>query len=216
MKKLIVQTYNEFVRPRLPTTGDRKSVSGIELASDKYRRHVFDDFIPIPTPYEQYLKERNIALIREEVNTADVGVVIGGGYGVTAVALSEFVDELHIYEGSTDLINEIEENLTANNATAKIHAKIVGEAIDIDGSISTETISPRELPPANVVEMDCEGAEMSILPEITNFPDQFVIETHPQKGAPTEEVIDKLNNIGHTVIRQVPDPVDGDVLVTKG
>jgi hypothetical protein len=216
MKKLIVSAYNNFVRPRLPTTGDRKYVSGIELVSEKYRRHVFDEFIPIPTPYEQYLKERNIALIREEVNTADVGISIGGGYGVTAVALSEFVHELHIYEGSTDLINEIEKNLTANNTTANIHAKIVGEAIDIDGNVSTESISPRELPLADVVEMDCEGAEISILPEITNIPDQFVIETHPQNGAPTDEVIHMLNEIGHTVIKQVPDPVDGDVLVTKG
>jgi hypothetical protein len=214
MKARVVSIYNDLVRPRLPATADTKAVEGIEVVSRRYRRHRLDTIVPIPTPYELYLKERNIELIREAVNVTDTGISIGGGYGVTAIALSERVDTLHIFEGSTDLIGEVEKNLTANNVDAQLHETIVGEAIAIDGRTTSSTISPSDLPDAGVIEMDCEGSEISILDGITKPPDQFVIETHPTLGAPTEEVVSRLHDLGHTVTSQAEDPVDGDILVS--
>jgi hypothetical protein len=178
MKATIVSTYNEHVRPKLPVTADTKTVSSIEIVSLRYRRHRLDTLVPVPTPYDRYLKERNIALIRDAVEPADVGVSIGGGYGVTAIALSEFVDNLHVYEGSTDLVKQIERNLAANDVTAHVKEAIVGEAVDIDGESSAETVSPKDLPEADVIEMDCEGAELSILANITEPPPSSLSSRH--------------------------------------
>lgn len=215
MKSHIVSTYNDRIRPRLPATDETKSVAGIEITSERYRRHWFDEFVPIPTPYERYLKHRNVQLIRDGVKPAEVGISIGGGYGVTAAALAEQVKSLHVYEGSMELIEEIKRNFDANGIEATVHEAIVGEAIVVDGTPSAKVISPSSLPDADVIEMDCEGAEIPILSAITSPPDQFVVETHPSHGAPTDAVVDRLQSLGHIVQATVPDPVDGDILITK-
>jgi hypothetical protein len=68
----------------------------------------------------------------------------------------------------------------------------------------------------DILEMDCEGSEISILERLTHTPSWIVVETHPNLGADTDVVLSLLEQIGHTVVESVPDPVDGDVVVSKG
>ena len=58
---------------------------------------------------------------------------------------------------------------------------------------------PAEIPDCDVLEMDCEGAETSILSEMSIRPRVILVETHGCLGAPTSDVRDLLITIGYEV-----------------
>jgi hypothetical protein len=72
-------------------------------------------------------------------------------------------------------------------------------------------LAPSELPPCNVLELDCEGAEVEILRELTIQPRVILVETHGLFGAPTDLVASLLKKRGYIVSdRGLAEPREGD------
>ena len=79
---------------------------------------------------------------------------------------------------------------------------VVGEAINVYGDPDQHSplvVAPTELPPCDILELDCEGAETVILRNITIRPRVIVVETHGLYGAPTWMVKELLEELGYAV-----------------
>jgi Methyltransferase FkbM domain len=60
-------------------------------------------------------------------------------------------------------------------------------------------VRPDELPPCDVLELDCEGSEVGILRDMLIEPRIVAVETHGFLGAPTGDVRNVLENRGYQV-----------------
>lgn len=151
-------------------------------------------------------------------------LIIGGGRGVSTVRAAREVGikgSVTVYEGSlqyVELINQvIELNEMADRCTTK-HA-IVGPGFNLGAPIYNDQnseemkqIPPQDLPDCDVLELDCEGAEFNILPEISIKPRIIIVEIHPGKipdssilslferlSALNYRIIDRRTNKGEVV-----------------
>lgn len=74
---------------------------------------------------------------------------------------------------------------------------MVGEAINVYGDpdqLSTLVVAPAALPACDILELDCGGAEMVILRNMTIRPRVIAVEAHGLYGAPTVAVKELLGN----------------------
>ena len=88
----------------------------------------------------------------------------------------------------------------ARRLTVK-HA-VVGEAIAVYGvphQLSTVVVPPAELPECDMLELDCEGAEIAILRNVAIRPRVIAVETHGVYGAPTRTVKELLEKMDYAV-----------------
>lgn len=206
------------VRPLLPGES-RPEVNGVEVGSSRYGYTAFDRYVPWSTPHlAGGYKERNIELIQRHIEEGERVAVIGGGVAVTTVTAARAVGEggsVTSYEGSTRMFSVLEETIAVNDVEDIVtpeHA-IVGSPIDVSGDTGDATfVNPAELEGFDVLEMDCEGAELSILGSMTCDPRLLIVETHPDHGATTEDVQKALEDEGYETIERKPDPVGGDII----
>jgi hypothetical protein len=61
------------------------------------------------------------------------------------------------------------------------------------------TVHPSELPSCDILELDCEGAEIGILRDMTIQPRVIAVETHGFLGAPTSAARELLEARGYHV-----------------
>ena len=167
--------------------------------------------------------------LRERCETGNHVVVVGAGLGVTVTAAAKAVGptgSVTCFEGSSRCLKDTKETLELNGivaGTKLIHA-IVGEAISVYKTDDIAmTVPASELPECDVLELDCEGAEIKILSQMTIRPNTIVVETHGTHGAPTFVVSDLLENLGYTVVELgVAEPnleeycIDKDIMVLLG
>jgi hypothetical protein len=77
-------------------------------------------------------------------------------------------------------------------------------------------LPPSQLPPCDVLQLDCEGAEVEILRELTIQPRLILVETHGLYGAPTDVVASLLENCGYIVSdRGVAEPSQAALCAEK-
>lgn len=132
-------------------------------------------------------------------------VVVGGGVGVTIAIAAKLVGStgsVICYEGSSQCIDQASETLARNNLTGsvKLVFAIVGEDISVYKSTQPANILPADkLPPCDILELDCEGAEIKILTEISIRPKTILVETHGCHGATTQAVKELLAGLGYKV-----------------
>jgi hypothetical protein len=62
-----------------------------------------------------------------------------------------------------------------------------------------ELVAPVDLPGCDVLQLDCEGAELAIIKEMTIQPRVVLVETHGCYGAPSAAVADALTARGYSV-----------------
>jgi hypothetical protein len=137
-----------------------------------------------PTRSNPEYESTLVELIKTYVRSGDSVTVIGGGLGVTTVVASKSTDErVTVFEQSKStyeiLTRTIELNGCSDNTNTQL--KTVGEPAFSNFSYSspdTDRISPSELPYADVYEMDCEGAEITILRQMNVRPSTLLIKTH--------------------------------------
>lgn len=94
------------------------------------------------------------------------------------------------------------------------HHAVVGKLIATFGSRGSDNatdlapaLSASQLPPCDVLQLDCEGAEMGLLREMTIQPRAILVETHGLFGAPTKLVASLLKRRGYVVAdRGVAEP----------
>ena len=92
-----------------------------------------------------------------------------------------------------------------------IHHAVVGKLIaTFGGCVASDlgpVLPPSQLPPCDVLQLDCEGAEVGILREMMIQPRVILVETHGLLGAPTHLVASLLKKHGYVVAdRGVAEP----------
>jgi len=97
------------------------------------------------------------------------------------------------------------EKTAALNSVAervKVECAIVGAAIGVyrnRGEALPPVLPATELPACDVLELDCEGAEITILRDMRISPRVALVETHGMLGAPSREVRRALEARGYVV-----------------
>jgi len=129
---------------------------------------------------------------------------VGAGLGVTAVvaALRAPSGAIQCFEGNKQCVRAAQQTAARNKVTnISFHHAIVAKAIFVYGSPhDVGTVIPAsQIPKCNVLQLDCEGAEVEILRELTIQPRAILVETHGIYGAPANLVASLLMERGYVV-----------------
>lgn len=209
--------YSTFLRRFLPKKQRVASYNGIESPVEV---GVLDTYVPnYESPWHtrdipSYEKEE-VDGLRRHTSEGDDVLVIGGGYGVTTVVAAEEVGKsgsVVTYEAAHDCFEKVGRTVEYNEMEdrVEVHHAIVGEAIDLRGEAGdAEIVSPTELPKADVLEMDCEGAELMIFDQMDIRPHTILVETHAQYDAPRTKVEKLLRANGYTITNTIDKEWDG-------
>ncbi len=170
-----------------------------------------------------------MAGIRAHVHAGDRVVVVGGGMGVTAAAAAIEAGaqgSVECFEGSADQTPVVRQTAGANGVAhrVKVHHAVVGPPIQVYGdNVHGPSLDPADLPDCDVLELDCEGAEVGILRRLAIRPRVVLVETHGLYGASSAVVRALLEDLGYHVEDlgmaepSLPDIcADGDVRVLAG
>lgn len=207
-KRIAGYLYRRTIRNLLPTIAEVK-YSGIPISRV---RKIGDTKLPaflIPHPLEDIAgyEQTLIGALQSEIRVGDSVTIVGGGEGVTAVVAAQAVGEtgsVVCFEGSGWGVRKVKGTAIRNKVSRRLTVKhaVVGEAINVygdPGQLSTLIVAPAELPACDILELDCEGAEIAILRNMTIRPRVIAVETHGYAGAPTVVVKKLLEELGYTV-----------------
>jgi hypothetical protein len=207
LPEFLQQTYVERVRGHLPTIG-YVLYNGVAVARP---RTLLDPVVPrhwigagVGTDIPLYENALVVAL-REHVRESDRVVIIGGGYGVTVVTAARLVGRqgsVTCYEAVSERLRDIDAAVDLNriDIPVRLEHAIVARAVSLlgDGS-DAAVVPPEQIPPCDVLEMDCEGAEIEIMKGLAFRPRVILVETHGMLGTPTSEVRRVLEEMGYSV-----------------
>lgn len=207
LRRCIRFGYNISVRQILPTVGYRE-LNGVRFQG----RKLFDTGLPwlyqnSDPDYEAAI----ISSIRRYVLDGDHVCVVGGGLGISTIVASRVAGNdgyVTTFEASAYRIKQIKRVIKLNSSEERIelnHA-LVGPGIRVQGEQgSPDTIRPSELPACDVLELDCEGAELAILRQIEfeNPPHTIIVEVHPEFGSTESDVREELERMDYTLVDRV-------------
>ena len=207
-KRVTGYLYRRTIRRILPTLAEVK-YSGIAISREKKLGDAALANFLVPYPLEDIADyERTlIDALRSEVRLGDKVVIVGGGEGVTAVVAAKAVGEkgsVVCFEGNSWNVRKVKGTAARNKVSSRViveHA-VVGEAIAVYGvqdQLSTIVVAPTELPECDILELDCEGAELLILRNMAIWPRVIAVETHGVYGAPTRMVKELLESLDYIV-----------------
>lgn len=207
--QILHQIYDNTVRHVLP----RKL--GVEHGVARYNCRLFDR-----TRISESAEEALLEGLSRHVRLGDSVVIVGGGRGVSTVVAARRADRVRVYEPVSERVDRVEETASLNfvSDTVEIHHARVGEIRDtMDGDPSgAGVVSPTELPECDVLELDCEGAELEILENIRIRPRAIVVECHGCFGAPEDAVRAELERLGYTIVSCEDDAPERGVYVLCG
>ncbi|QLC34412.1 FkbM family methyltransferase [Halarchaeum sp. CBA1220] len=194
-------TYEAYRQTREVLPRTTATYGGVEVRAGR----ILDDYVPdfsLDRPgYESGLT----AAIEGEVEEGDRVVIVGGGWGVTAVLAARRVGpegSVTVYEGSKTQLERVRETLALNGVSGRVtveHA-VVGADVSVFGSAGDADFVPSaELPDCDVLSLDCEGAELRILDGYEGEPRAVFVETHAFLGAPKADVEERLTGLGYTI-----------------
>lgn len=189
------------------------SLNGVTVPVEVYPIDRYIPFyeLPYPTEDDPLYEQTEVESLRTYASEGDDVVVIGGGFGATAVVARRVTDgTITVFEPNANRFEILKRAVEANDSGSNINLRhaIVS---DINSSIvesKTETdpeyVSPEELPMADVFEIDCEGAETAILKQMKVSPSVILVETHNNH----DEVAQILRDIGYDIVDVVEDGVE--------
>lgn len=195
MYNLIQKVYNRTIREYLPNK------SRILANVDVHDTPLLD-----LTANNPLYKIGLILSIYDYISDGDYVEVVGFGRGVTSTHIFwAGASSVKGYEAASNMIEKGIDTVDRNYGTLHeldvMHA-VVGDPIDVYGDFSTaDIISPSELSDADVLVLDCEGAELSILSNLGTYPKTIICESHPVKGASAEKIIEILSEQYDITIR---------------
>lgn len=162
-----------------------------------------------------------VSALRRHVRRGDRVVVVGAGWGTTTVVaarMTHFEGTVTAFEPSpkmrdvfarTVVANGVEEVVTVRSAAvgsiSDSSERIFGEA---DGGV----VPPEALPDCDVLDLDCEGAELEILRALDCRPRLLTVEAHPHLGSSHAAVEAALEDLGYDVVEREPIAADGDIV----
>jgi len=210
MYSIMQRVYNSTVRDRLPQK--LAVLNGVVARQPR----LFDATDRVPE-YE----EACITALEKHITDGDDVVIVGGGFGVSAVkaARSAADVDVTVFEAAAGQVEMLEETLELNGGPGRVDVRhaVVSEAVDVWGEIgNADTVPPAELPSADVMEIDAEGAEISILEGLEIHPRVLVVESHGNLGAPTKAVRAQMEEIGYEITCVEPEAPERDVMVLTG
>lgn len=147
-----------------------------------------------------------IEAIRKYVSNNDRVVLIGGGSGASTVVAAHQVGNsgrVIVFEALKSLSKQIQNTITLNkvNEIVDVQHAIVERPIYVKGnSDDAEIISAKNLQECDVLVMDCEGAELYIMQNITKKPQKIIVETHSHLGSSSDAIKKILNNLGYEIV----------------
>lgn len=220
--------YNATLRARLPKQGTYPVATDTVKMGGPYEKRLFDDVTPWRTPYnnprwgtwENYEPEL-IETLQSHVQEGDSVVIVGAGRGATTVVAAKATGSSgHVvsYEADPQRVPICRSTVKVNNVSDRVNVKgeVVGEAVhvaDMETVNQQSTIGVEELPDCDVLELDCEGAELAILSELQIEPETLIVETHGCYGAPESEVRSLLSKLGYQVITRNPQDEGRDIII---
>jgi hypothetical protein len=230
LERIAAYVYRRAIRPWLPVKATMTKAAIVSCLD----RHVGDDYVPArwlstllfddPT-YEYAL----VCGLRSHVHAGDKVIVVGGGLGITAALAAQLVGpqgSVICYEGSLGNVANVLETARRNDVADRITVKhaVVGANLSVYGSTGNcGTVRAEDLPPCDVLELDCEGAERQILQEMLIRPRIILVETHGIHGSSSAACASLLQKIGYQVTNLgVAEPslhqfcVDSDIVVLVG
>lgn len=198
-RRVVRKVYNETIRPRLPRKyGVWAGVAvRTEALFDADDRHV-------------NYKQGFIDAIHEHVQGDDTVTLVGGGRGVSTVhCLRAGAGHVVVYEAAEEMVELASETVSNEwgNTNAEFRHALVGEGIEVYGDLGdADIVAPSDLETNDVLILDCEGAERSILGNISDHPETAIVETHPERSVPTKETRTLLTAAGYTVTERMYEP----------
>jgi len=207
-KRVAGYLYRRTIRKLLPTIAEVK-YSGVPISRERKFGDVRLPNFLIPHPLEDIpnYERALIDALRSQIRIGDSVIIVGGGEGVTAVVAAKAAGEtgsVVCYEGNSWNVSKVNGTAARNKVSNRLtveHA-IVGEAIAVYGGTeqhSTRVVSPTELPQCDILELDCEGAELLILRTMAIRPRVIAVETHGVYGAPAHMVKQLLEKLDYAV-----------------
>lgn len=154
------------------------------------------------TDYYPKKKTGLINGISMHISEDDTVLEIGTGRGVATVCCARRCKKIISYEASERMYATATETIKLNGVadTVDLYMGLVGSDVDVWGPHDdAPTIAPSDLPSADMLVTDCEGAEMSILTGLDELPAKLVVEAHDCFGVPTDDVIDFLETRGYII-----------------
>jgi hypothetical protein len=144
-----------------------------------------------------------VAGLSELVRPADNVVIVGAGLGVTAVIAALRAGPLgtiQCFEGSRRRVGCAQRTAARNKITnISVHHAVVARSSINYGSDVGIVLPVSQLPPCDVLELDCEGAEVEILRGLAIQPRVILVETHGVYDAPTDLIASLLEKRGYVV-----------------
>lgn len=189
-------------------------VSGVPVPESVWYPHVkYEEQIPFYPPSASHVwEEEGVIKSHLSVTSRDDDIVIvGGGLGVTAVCASHKSEtgSVTVFEASDDQATVVRNTLALNDVPTdwSVHEQAVGSQVFElygDGSISaTNHIGIASLPECDVLELDCEGSELSVIQGLSIRPRALIVEIHPHKGEfSATAVLDELEQMGYRIVRR--------------
>jgi len=199
VRRYLQTAYNETIRPRLP----RKYgvYAGVPVRSE--------GLLDAEDRYPDY-KRGLVDAIHETVTDGDRVVLVGGGRGVSTVhCLRAGADEVVAFEAAAEMIDTAAATVRAAEIPGRVEFRhaLVGEAVEVYGDLDgADVVAPEELPDGDALVMDCEGAEESIFAGARDLPATVIVETHPERGVPTDRTRTLLTDAGYDVSERQFEP----------
>jgi hypothetical protein len=167
--------YDAAVRDRLP----RKLAVCDDVVARRVRLLDRRDHWP---DYEAELLDA----IREHVEPGDTVVDVGGGFGVAAVVAAREAGpdgSVLSYEAAQRQIGRIRETAELNGVAERVdvvHGLVCAD-VDVWGSaVGAETVNASDLPDGDVLVVDAEGAESTIVDALDDRFPTIIVEVHPE------------------------------------
>lgn len=200
----IHKTYLRDHLPRRPATFNTHTVRGARLG---------DGFTPWLEKDNSVYEAGIIESLRNHAEDGDHVVIIGGGLGVTAVEAAVQVGargRVTVYEAAEEYFEFVKETASLNDVADRItchHAMVSSSGEQRGSSASGKVVDPGELPDCDVLELDCEGAELKILQQLEIRPSIIIVETHGHYDAPPHLIANQLGTLGYEITsRRIAEP----------
>jgi hypothetical protein len=159
-----------------------------------------------------------ILSIYDHVSDSDHVEIVGFGRGVsTTHILRAGAGTVTGYEGAANMITKGKKTVARNydgTPSLDVRHAVVGESIDVYGDQSNaQSVHPSELSDADVLVLDCEGAEISILENLGTNPQTILCESHPSKEAPVSKITSAMGDRYTTTVRKQKPRTDAKSVV---
>lgn len=169
-----------------------------------------------PARYPDY-EDQYIYCIRSYVEYDDDVILLGGGEGISAVAAAHATEtgRVDVYEAGEVEVEKTKQTVSINDVDDIVtaHHALVGTDISVRSSHKqANLVLPADLPISDVLCIDVDGAEFSILESLNRRVSTIIVEHHAVKEDgevvlqyQPDRVRSLLTENGYTIVEEVAD-----------